>query len=282
MTSNSEARTGAGIRGVGAAAPALRVQAADIGAAWGRSGRGHLAACAPDEDTLTLAWDAASAALAAAGVEADAVEAIYWGTSRPPFAEGPSLAFLAAALGLSRTAAAHSSRGPPTRAWRRWAPAPTPWPRAPLASCSSSSPTLSGPGSARGSRPAAARARRRSCCRPTARPRSRRASPTRAPSSIDTAATVRPTTAISTTRGSSAKRSSCRASKASPRALAPITGTSVVAPRSRRPPRRRGREEGRGRLARLVRGLRRGRRYRSRRSPARRARRPRHAGHRSP
>jgi hydroxymethylglutaryl-CoA synthase len=57
--------------------------------------------CAPDEDTLTLAWDAANRALTAAGVEADAVDAIFWGTSRPPFAEGPSLPFLAAALGLS-------------------------------------------------------------------------------------------------------------------------------------------------------------------------------------
>src|SRR5262245_14004894 len=88
------------IRGVGAAAPALRVAGADIGAAWGRGGRGQVAVCAPDVDTRTLAWDAATAALTAAGVEADAVDAIFWGTSRPPFAEGPSLPFLAAALGL--------------------------------------------------------------------------------------------------------------------------------------------------------------------------------------
>jgi hydroxymethylglutaryl-CoA synthase len=86
--------------GVGAGAPALRLAASDIGAAWGRGGKGRIAACAPDEDTLTLAWDAASAALAGAGVEADSVDAIYWGTSRPPFAEGPSLPFLTAALGL--------------------------------------------------------------------------------------------------------------------------------------------------------------------------------------
>jgi hydroxymethylglutaryl-CoA synthase len=101
MTTNSDARPGAWLRGVGAAAPALRVATADIGAAWGRSGRGQIAACAPDEDTLTLAWDAASAALDAAGVGPDTVDAIFWGTSRPPFAEGPSLAFLVAALGLT-------------------------------------------------------------------------------------------------------------------------------------------------------------------------------------
>src|SRR5262245_12667068 len=99
MTPSPDARTPR-IRGVGAAAPALRVAAADIGAAWGRGGRGQVAACAPDEDMLTLAWDAATAALTAAGVDIDAVDAIFWGTSRPPFAEGPSLPFLAAALGL--------------------------------------------------------------------------------------------------------------------------------------------------------------------------------------
>jgi hydroxymethylglutaryl-CoA synthase len=56
--------------------------------------------CAPDEDTLTLAWEAATAALTAAGVDASAVDAIFWGTTRPPFAEGPSLPFLSAALGV--------------------------------------------------------------------------------------------------------------------------------------------------------------------------------------
>jgi hydroxymethylglutaryl-CoA synthase len=103
MSSNSPAGSPARLLGVGAGAPALRLAAGDIGAAWGRGGRGQIAACAADEDTLTLAWDAASAAMAAAGIEADSVDAIYWGTSRPPFAEGPSLAFLAAALSLPAT-----------------------------------------------------------------------------------------------------------------------------------------------------------------------------------
>ena len=52
------------VLGAGAAAPGLRVAAGEVGAAWGRSGRGRIAACAPDEDTLTLAWQAASRALA--------------------------------------------------------------------------------------------------------------------------------------------------------------------------------------------------------------------------
>src|SRR5262245_21489265 len=99
-------RLSAGVRmsvrvlGVGAAAPELRLRAADIGAAWGRGGRGEVAVCGPDEDTLTLAWLAATRALHAAGVEAADVDALFWGTSRPPFAEGPSFAFLAASLSL--------------------------------------------------------------------------------------------------------------------------------------------------------------------------------------
>lgn len=87
---------------VGAAAPRTRLAAADVAAAWGRAGgRQRVAVCPPDEDTLTLAWEAATAALAAAGVEAGRVDAVFWGTSRPPFAEGPSLAYLAAAIGCS-------------------------------------------------------------------------------------------------------------------------------------------------------------------------------------
>ncbi len=91
--------------GVGVAAPRLRLAAADVGVAWGRGGgRGQAGVCAPDEDTLTLAWDAATRALAAARVEPERCDALFWGTSRPPFAEGPSFAFLAAALGCASAA----------------------------------------------------------------------------------------------------------------------------------------------------------------------------------
>jgi hydroxymethylglutaryl-CoA synthase len=100
--------------GVGAAAPALRLRAADVAAAWGRTGgRGQVAVCAPDEDTLTLAWDAGTAALAAAGVEPGHVDACFWGTTRPPFAEGPSHAVLAAALGLAPQAGGVLCSGSP-------------------------------------------------------------------------------------------------------------------------------------------------------------------------
>src|SRR5262245_35644070 len=98
---------------VGAAAPAWRLPAADVGAAWGRGGRGQAAVCAPDEDTLTLAAEAAGRALAASGLQTDIVDGLWWGTTRPPFAEGPSHAVLARAVGLSHRSGGALSSGSP-------------------------------------------------------------------------------------------------------------------------------------------------------------------------
>ena len=74
---------------VGAAAPAWRLPATEVAAAWSRKGgRGQAAACPPDEDVLTLAADAALRALTASGLQTDIVDGLWWGTTRPPFAEG--------------------------------------------------------------------------------------------------------------------------------------------------------------------------------------------------
>jgi 3-hydroxy-3-methylglutaryl CoA synthase/uncharacterized OB-fold protein len=99
------------IRAVGAAAPSFRVDAKEIGAAWGRGGRGVTSACAPDEDALTLAAAAAQDALAAAGVTAADIDGLWWGVTRPPFAEGPSHAVLASAIGLQTHAGGALSAG---------------------------------------------------------------------------------------------------------------------------------------------------------------------------
>ncbi|HEX6310661.1 MAG TPA: hypothetical protein VF152_03465, partial [Acidimicrobiia bacterium] len=102
------------ILSVGAAAPALRLPATDVAAAWGRpGGRGQAGVCAPDEDVLTLAAAAAGRALAASGLQHDIVDGLWWGTTRPPFAEGPSHAVLAAALGLSSNSAGALCSGSP-------------------------------------------------------------------------------------------------------------------------------------------------------------------------
>jgi hydroxymethylglutaryl-CoA synthase len=104
---------GVHILAVGAAAPSWRLAAADVGAAWGRGGRGQAAVCAPDEDTLTLAAEAATRALEASGLQTDIVDGLWWGTTRPPFAEGPSHAVLARAIGLSHRSGGALCAGSP-------------------------------------------------------------------------------------------------------------------------------------------------------------------------
>lgn len=103
------------ILSVGAAGPALRLPAGEVATAWGRQpgARGQAGVCAADEDVLTLAADAGSRALAASGLQHDIVDGLWWGTTRPPFADGPSHAVLAATLGLSSHSAGALCSGSP-------------------------------------------------------------------------------------------------------------------------------------------------------------------------
>jgi hydroxymethylglutaryl-CoA synthase len=95
-----------GLVAVGAAVPTGRLSVADVAAGWGQGGgRGTLAVCGPDEDTLTLAWGAAEDALAAAGIGPREIDGLWWGTARAPMPEGPSLAYLCSALGIGDGAA---------------------------------------------------------------------------------------------------------------------------------------------------------------------------------
>ena len=94
------------ILAVGASGPDWRLDRAEINAGWGSSGgKGQVAVCAPDEDALTLGVQAALRALDASGLQIDIVDGLWWGTSRPPFAEGPSHAIMARAIGLSARSA---------------------------------------------------------------------------------------------------------------------------------------------------------------------------------
>ena len=113
MTTTATAVTPVALLGVGAAAPSLRLAAAEVAGAWGGGGRGTVAVCDADEDTLTLAWRAAVDALAAAGISAADLSGLWWATTRPPFAEGPSHAFLSTALGLDPGATALLCSGSP-------------------------------------------------------------------------------------------------------------------------------------------------------------------------
>ena len=98
-------RTASGhLAAAGGAAPGLRLPVADVNASWGRGGgRGQVAACRSDEDALTLAWAAADRALTAGGLAPGSVDGLWWGCTRPPFAEGPSWTHLAAVLRLGPT-----------------------------------------------------------------------------------------------------------------------------------------------------------------------------------
>jgi hydroxymethylglutaryl-CoA synthase len=102
------------VLGVGVGVPAWRLAANDIATAWGgRGGRGSIAVCGPDEDTLTLAWTACDALFAETGARAEDVDGLWWGTTRPPFAEGPSWSHLAASLRLGPSAAGAVAAGSP-------------------------------------------------------------------------------------------------------------------------------------------------------------------------
>jgi uncharacterized OB-fold protein len=102
------------LAGAGAAVPSWRLPAAAVGGAWGRrGGRTTTAVCAPDEDQLTLAAAAAVDALDAADVDAATVDGLWWGCTRPPYAEGPSHAVLADAVGLGAQATGALTSGSP-------------------------------------------------------------------------------------------------------------------------------------------------------------------------
>lgn len=104
----------AAVVSVGAAAPARRLGVAEVNSAWGRGGgRGTLGVCRSDEDTLTLAAAAARRAMEAAQLSADRIDGLWWGTTRLPFAEGPSWSTLAAALRLGTAVDGAGSTGSP-------------------------------------------------------------------------------------------------------------------------------------------------------------------------
>ncbi len=99
---------------VGAGLPGARLAVSDVSAAWDHPAvSGSLAVCSSDEDALTLAWSAGRNAIFSAGVESCSIDGLWWGTSRPPMAEGPLHAFLAAALGLEGSVSGLLAGGSP-------------------------------------------------------------------------------------------------------------------------------------------------------------------------
>jgi hydroxymethylglutaryl-CoA synthase len=100
----------AGILSYGAYVPFHRLQRATIGAALGsRAGKGERAVASYDEDTVTMAVEAARDALAAAeaaGTGRDMIGSLLFATTEPPYGEKLNAATVHAALRLEPAVAA--------------------------------------------------------------------------------------------------------------------------------------------------------------------------------
>jgi len=110
-----------GIRAVGTYAPRHRLQASEIEDAWGSvqaAGVGEKAVPGADEDALTLGWEAATNALQADGVDADAVGFLAFATTTPPVEEEDVSVRLGSTLGVPEDAR-HDVYGGSTRAGTR-------------------------------------------------------------------------------------------------------------------------------------------------------------------
>lgn len=95
-----------GIVGYGAYVPRYRVSNRAIALAWGRDGEARLpvpekSVPAIDEDTVTMAIEAARGAMARSGVAPDLVRAVWVGTESKPYAVKPSSTIVAEAIGAT-------------------------------------------------------------------------------------------------------------------------------------------------------------------------------------
>jgi len=94
-----------GIVGYGAYVPRYRLPAREVERVWG-GGEGSLpvrekAVAGPDEDTVTMAIEAARNALARAGVDPAQLRAVWVGSESHPYAVKPSATIVAEAIGAT-------------------------------------------------------------------------------------------------------------------------------------------------------------------------------------
>lgn len=78
--------------------PLYRLDRAEIGKAWGKSGKGEKAVAAFDEDSLTMAVAAAQQCLA--GMDVGTVDGVLFASTTAPYNEKQSAATIAAVLGM--------------------------------------------------------------------------------------------------------------------------------------------------------------------------------------
>ncbi len=95
-----------GVVGYGAYVPRPRIRAETIAAAWGRRDDPRLpvrekSVPGPDEDTITMAIEAARNALARSQVTPESIRAVWVGTESKPYAVKPSGTVVAEAIGAT-------------------------------------------------------------------------------------------------------------------------------------------------------------------------------------
>ncbi len=93
-----------GIVGYGSYIPMYRLPDAEIARVWKGGGRGPVkekAVAGLDEDTVTIAIEAARNALARAGIPPQALRAVWVGSESPPYAVKPAATLVAEAIGAT-------------------------------------------------------------------------------------------------------------------------------------------------------------------------------------
>ncbi len=91
-----------GVAGYGAYVPAFRIKGEEISRVWGDAAPvREKSVPGPDEDSLTMAYEAAREALEMAGVRPEEVGAVLVGSESPPYAVKPSATVVAEALGVT-------------------------------------------------------------------------------------------------------------------------------------------------------------------------------------
>lgn len=93
-----------GIAGYGSYVPMYRIKTAEISRVWGRNEYAPIdekSLTALDEDSITIACEAAKYALRRAQIDPQKLGAVYVGSESPPYAVKPSGTVVAAAIGAS-------------------------------------------------------------------------------------------------------------------------------------------------------------------------------------
>ncbi len=93
-----------GIIGYGSYVPMYRLTNQEVSRVWHGRGRGPIkekAVAGPDEDTATIAIEAARNAMARAGIAPNLLRAVWVGSESPPYAVKPTSTLVAEALGAT-------------------------------------------------------------------------------------------------------------------------------------------------------------------------------------